>query len=252
MPKQDLAFRTRIINSAGMLGFTPDPRKIPGYDLLGAFVTNPVSLLPRSPALTRCSTPYLGGVLLHSGFPNPGLAKIIGKYSRQWGISSVPIILHLMVSDDLEMEKILRILEPVEGVTGLELSFDPDCEPSRIARLLEVALTEWPVIAQLSIEQIRLILPLIKNDELSAVSISPKRGKLISKVADGEKRLVDGRLFGACLYPQALSDLEQALTYQIPVIASGGITTLEQVEQFLLAGAYAVQIDTVLWGQGLS
>ena len=84
MPKQDLAFRSRIINAAGMLGFAPDPRKTPSYDLLGAFVTNPVSLLPRSPALTRCSVSYLGGVLLHSGFPNPGLAKIIGKYSRQW------------------------------------------------------------------------------------------------------------------------------------------------------------------------
>ena len=29
MPKQDLAFRSRIINAAGMLGFAPDPRKIP-------------------------------------------------------------------------------------------------------------------------------------------------------------------------------------------------------------------------------
>jgi dihydroorotate dehydrogenase (NAD+) catalytic subunit len=252
MPKQDLAFRTRIINAAGMLGFAPDPRKIPGYDLLGAFVTNPVSLLPRSPALTRYSTPYLGGVLLHSGFPNPGLAKIIGKYSRQWGITSIPIILHLMVSDDLEMEKILRILEPVEGVTGLELSFEPGCEPQKIARLLQVALTEWPVIAQLTMEQIRVTLPLIKSEELSAVSISPKRGKLKATVIDGEKRFVEGRLFGACLYPQALTDLEQALTYKVPVIASGGVTTLEQVDQLIQAGAYAVQIDTVLWGQGLS
>ncbi len=252
MPKQDLAFRSRIINAAGMLGFAPDPRKTPSYDLLGAFVTNPISLLPRSPALTRCSIPYLGGVLLHSGFPNPGLAKIIGKYSRQWGISSIPIILHLMVSDDSEMEKILRILEPVEGVTGLELSFEPECEPQKIARLLQVALTEWPVIAQLSIEQIRVILPLIPSEELSAVSISPRRGKLSAKVADGESQLVSGRLYGDCLYAQALADLEQALHYRIPVIASGGVTTLKQVEQMIQAGAYAVQVDTVLWGKGLS
>ncbi len=252
MPKQDLAFRSRIINTAGMLGFAPDPRKSLSFDLLGAFVTNPVSLLSRSPALERCSIPYMGGVLLHSGFPNPGLAKIIGKYSRQWGISSIPIILHLMVSDDLEMEKILRILEPVEGVTGLELSFEPDCEPQKIARLLQIALTEWPVIAQLSMEQMCSALPSLENAELSAVSISPKRGILSTQVVSGENRLVSGRLYGASLYAQALTDMEQALTYKVPVIASGGVTTLEQVDQLIQAGAYAVQIDTVLWGQGLS
>jgi dihydroorotate dehydrogenase (NAD+) catalytic subunit len=252
MPKQDLAFRSRIINAAGMLGFTPDPRKSLSYDLLGAFVTNPISLLPRSPALERCSIPYIGGVLLHSGFPNPGLAKIIGKYSRQWGISSIPIILHLMVNDDLEMEKTLRILEPVEGITGLELSFEPEFEPQKIARLIQVALTEWPVIAQLSMEQMCSTLPLLENAELSAVSISPKRGKLSTQIVSGEKRLVSGRLYGASLFAQALTDLEQALIYQVPVIASGGVTTLEQVEQLLQAGAFAVQVDTVLWGQGLS
>jgi dihydroorotate dehydrogenase len=235
-----------------MLGFAPDPRKSLSFDLLGAFVTNPISLLPRSPALTRCSIPYLGGVLLHSGFPNPGLAKIIGKYSRQWGISSIPIILHLMVSDDLEMEKILRILEPVEGVTGLELSFEPGCEPQKIARLLQVALTEWPIIAQLSIEQLQIILPLIQKDELSAVSISPKRGKLSVRNMAGENQLVSGRLYGDSLYAQAVADLELAITYKIPVIASGGVTSLVQVEQLLQLGAYAVQIDTVLWGNGLN
>ena len=42
------------------------------------------------------------------------------------------------------------------------------------------------------------------------------------------------------------------LHYRIPVIASGGVTTLKQVEQMIQAGAYAVQVDTVLWGKGLS
>jgi dihydroorotate dehydrogenase (NAD+) catalytic subunit len=235
-----------------MLGFAPDIRKTLSFDLLGAFVTNPVSLLPRSPAFTRCSVSYLGGVLLHSGFPNTGLAKIIGKYSRQWGISSIPIILHLMVSDDSEMEKILRILEPVEGVTGLELSFEPECEPQKIARRLQIALTEWPVIAQLSIEQMCSVLPLLEHSELSAVSISPRRGKLPARNMAGENQLVSGRLYGDCLYAQALADLEQAITYNFPVVASGGVTTLERAEQLLFAGAFAVQVDTVLWGKGLS
>ena len=69
---------------------------------------------------------------------------------------------------------------------------------------------------------------------------------------DGEPQLVSGRLFGAALFPQALADLEKALAYGVPVIASGGVTTREQVEQMLKAGAFAVQVDTVLWGNGLN
>ena len=157
-----------------------------------------------------------------------------------------------MVSDDLEMEKILRILEPVEGVTGLELSFEPECEPQKIARLLQVALTEWPVIAQLSIEQIRVILPLIKNEDLSAVSISPKRGKLPAKVLAGENQLVSGRLYGDCLYAQALADLEQAFTYQFPGDRIRRDYNTRAGRATFIAGAYAVQVDTVLWGKGLS
>jgi dihydroorotate dehydrogenase (NAD+) catalytic subunit len=250
MPKQDLTFRSAITNMAGMLGFAPDPRKTPNYDQLGAFFTNPISLLPRSPAESRCAIPFPGGVLLHSGFPNPGLVKVVTKYSRQWTASTIPVILHLMVDEARSMDRMLNILEDLEGIAGIEISFRPGSEPQMMTQILRSVLTEWLVIVQLEVEQMQSVLPDIQDCGLSAVSLVPKRGRL--PMAGLDAKFVSGRLFGAALFPQALADLEAALAFGIPVIASGGVTTLKQVDQMLKAGALAVQVDTVLWGRGLN
>jgi dihydroorotate dehydrogenase (NAD+) catalytic subunit len=252
MPKQDLTFRSAITNMAGMLGYAPDPRKTPNYDQLGAFFTNPISLLPRSPAETRCAIPFPGGVLLHSGFPNPGLVRVVSKYGRQWTASTIPVILHLMVDEARTMTEMLDILEDVEGVSGIEVSFRPGSEPQMVVQVLRSALMEWPVIAQLEVEQMQTVLPDMQDCGLSAVSLVPKRGRLPVAGLDAKKQFVSGRLFGAALFPQALADLECALAFGIPVIASGGVTTLKQVNEMLKAGALAVQVDTILWGNGLN
>ncbi len=151
MPKQELAFRTRITNVAGMLGYAPDARKTSFIYDLGAFFTNPVSLLPRSPAEARSAIPFPGGVLLHSGYPNPGLVKVIQRHQKQWFSSTIPVILHILVDDEKSLEKVLRLLEDAPGPSGLEISFKPGGDPQMMARTLRVAATEWPVIAQLNI-----------------------------------------------------------------------------------------------------
>ncbi len=87
-------------------------------------------------------------------------------------------------------------------------------------------------------------------EELSAVSFSPMRGSLPAGSSAPAESLVTGRMFGAALYPQALTWLQQAITFGVPVIASGGVTTREQVDRMLNAGAIAVQLDTVLWRSG--
>ncbi len=53
MAKHDLAFDPPIMNAAGSLGFFPDFHSSIDWSSLGAFVTNPVSLTPRTPAHGR-------------------------------------------------------------------------------------------------------------------------------------------------------------------------------------------------------
>ena len=246
MAKKDLAFRSVVMNASGMLGFAPDPRNTPGFEQLGAFVTNPVSLAPRSPAQARAAVAYAGGMLLHSGHPNPGLSRVLAKYQPRWQAAPVPVILHLMVESAYEMETALKMLENADCPAALELGFKPGTPVVEAAGILQLAATEWPVIAQLDPQQMDSILPRVDKGELFALSMAPARGSLV----DGDNGRVNGRLYGASLLPHTLLALQIALTFGLPVIAAGGATSRVDVDTLINEGALAVQLDTVLWRVG--
>jgi len=247
MPKTDLIFRSSLINAEGTLGFAPDVRNTPGYHQLGAFITNPVSLSPRSPADNRAAVSYPGGVLLHSGYPNPGLVKSLRNYDKAWSGAPMPVILHLLVEDMAGMETCLRVLEGMNSLTGLELSLQPGTPARDAAGILQVAKQEWPIIAQLGEEELDGILQLIESSGITAISMSPIRGVLRKKPGLDEVVKVSGRLFGPALYPQTLRRLERFVKFGVPVIAGGGIENRVQIAQILQAGALAVKLDTVFW-----
>src|SRR4030043_1454459 len=84
MSKHDLAIDPPLMNAAGSLGFSPDLYSPMDWSRMGAFVTNPISLMPRTPARGKRFIAYPGGFLLHTGFPNPGLSPVMGRYATQW------------------------------------------------------------------------------------------------------------------------------------------------------------------------
>src|SRR5512147_1080331 len=96
MQKYGLHFSTPLMNAAGSLGFAPDPYGPTELEQLGVFVTNPVSLAPRSPAHGERVLSYPGGFLLHTGYPNPGLKNVIRRYAAGWSRSSLPVWVHLL------------------------------------------------------------------------------------------------------------------------------------------------------------
>ena len=118
MPKNDLYFEPPLMNAAGMLGFTPPPRR--DLSRLGAFVTNPISRLPRTPARGPRFIPYNGGFLLHTGLPNPGLSTAIRRYRRSWAASHLPIIVHLLAQTPEELAAMITAVEPLEGILPLK------------------------------------------------------------------------------------------------------------------------------------
>ena len=113
MPKTDFFFDKPLMNAAGMLGFFPDPHASLDFSRFGAFVTNPISHLPRTPAKGTRFMPYPGGFLLHTGLPNPGLSQAIRRYGRYWASSSLPVIVHLLAQNP---DELAWMVEQIEGV----------------------------------------------------------------------------------------------------------------------------------------
>jgi len=250
--KYELPFRSPLLNAAGSLGFAPDPHSPLDLSDLGAFITNPVSAQPRTPAHGPRFLPFAGGFLLHTGHPNPGLTAVIRRYGDHWGRAGLAVIVHLFAQSANEISSMLRRLETVEGVAGIELGLPTDVDTRAACSLAQAAGGELPVILRLPVERAAELAPALavqaRQTSIAAISLAPPRGVL----PDPDGVLVSGRLYGPAIFPLALAALRAVLPAGLPVIGAGGVYTLEQAEAMLAAGAVAVELDTVLWRGGLT
>ena len=59
--------------------------------------------------------------------------------------------------------------------------------------------------------------------------------------------MVQGRLYGPAILPVALRVVHELSQMSIPTIGAGGVYTQEHKNAMLAAGAFAVQLDSILW-----
>lgn len=243
--KRDLYFSKPTMNAAGLLGFSPDFRSLAdfgGLEGLGAFVTNPISLRPRTPAAHPAVIEFPGGLLLHSGLPNSGLAAVVKKHAARWNRADIPVIVHLMADRPEETQHMVRMLEGIENVMAAELGFAPLLSDDIILLNLEMCAGELPLIFSLPAEQILRLGPRLMDGGAAALSMSHPRGALMHN-----GKLVTGRLFGRSQLPRSLDIVRSAAMIGLPVIGAGGVWTEQDATDMLSAGAMAVQMDASLW-----
>lgn len=239
--------RAGWMNAAGILGFAPTD--VPAHwPAPVAFVTNPVSTHRRIPAEARSVQRFDGGVLVHTGWPNPGLRRVLQAYALRWARSPWPVWVHLLADEASELQGMVRRLEEVEGVQALEISLSPAAE-ANAAAVLAAAQGELPVLLRIGVDQVREgWLPSALQTGVSGLVLGAPRGRLIN--LKGE--LAQGRLYGPALTPIALQALENAQRWKLPVICGAGMLAPEQGDAALKLGAAAIQIDIALWQQAMS
>lgn len=246
MPKHDLSIDPPIMNAAGSLGFSPDLHGGVDWRSLGAFVTNPISLLPRTPANGRRYAAFAGGFLLHTGYPNPGFDKALRLYARHWSRSPIPVVVHLLASAAAELSTMTRRLEMVEGIVGLEIGVSSEASPEQVVALARAASGELPVIVRLPMERAAALARHAIEAGASAISLAPPRGAYPVEAGP----LLEGRMYGPAILPLALKAVKELAMAGIPVIGAGGVYTREHCEAMRVAGARAVQVDSALWLSG--
>ncbi len=234
------------MNAAGTLGFFPDVYNSLNWGQLGAYVTNPISLTARTPSHGNRFASFPGGFLLHTGYPNPGFAQVLRRYSSHWDRSPLPVIIHLLANDPGGLAKMVRQLEALEGVSAVEVGIDQNATRTEVAEALQASNGELPVIARLPMERASELAPIAIQAGAMAVSLAPPRGRCPSP--NGE--VLQGRLYGPSLYPAALRLVHELTQQGIPTIASGGVYNELQYKTMLAEGALAVQLDAVLWHSG--
>jgi dihydroorotate dehydrogenase (NAD+) catalytic subunit len=231
------------MNAAGTLGFAPAVEPAG----LGAFITNPVSLGLRTPAHDRGMLAYPGGILIHSGYPNPGLKATIRRCARRWSSLSIPVIVHLLAQSGDEIARMVRMVEEIDAVGAVEIGLPPDASGELAVELVRAGVGEKPAIARLPLERAPELAESVIQAGAAAISLGAPRGAL--PAADG--KLLRGRLYGPGLFPQALRAVQAMADSGLPVIGACGVYRQSDIETMLAAGAMAVQLDTVLWRGGL-
>jgi len=243
LPGVKLEFAVPVMNAAGSLGFAPDPRSELSLANFGAFVTNPISARARRVASPPRLLSFPGGVLFHTGHPNPGVSGAVKQYAAAWARATVPVIVHLLPGKPEELRKAVLRYEELENVMAIELGIGADSSTNLVMDLVQAAMGERPLIAQLPLPRALDLAESAIEAGASAISLGPPRGAL----ADPDGKMVSGRLFGPAIFPQALEVVRHCSGAGYAVIGAGGVEREFQIEAMLAAGALAVQMDIALW-----
>lgn len=242
--KIGLTLNSPLIAGGGLLGFADEYDNLIDFSKLGAFITNPITLRPRTPAEGHRVAQFPGGMLIHTGLPNPGLSTVIRDYERKWAKLGCPVIVHLAATTPEETVAAVEKLERVESVAGIEIGFRDD-EPLAEAEVMlreAVQRSRQPVIVSVPFARALVFVRLAEKLGVQAITVAaPPRGT----VRVGNDWLT-GRLYGPALLPQSLQlvrEIKQQTS--LPIIGAGGVETQVDVEAMLAAGAVAVVRPTI-------
>jgi len=246
--KVGLLLANPVMPAAGCFGFGTEYARLVETDPLGAVVVGPVTAGPRRGAAPPRAVPISGGVLLHTGLANPGVAAIVRRHARVWARSPVPVIAHVAGTSPDEAASCCRRLSRVEAVAGIELGLPDTADPEDVAAIVRAvrAATGRPLIVRLPLFNADVLCELAVECGADALTVAaPPRGA--AWYAPGE-RFVTGRLYGPLVLPQALRALRRvAGLVPVPLIGCGGVHSVDDALAFLRAGATAVQVDAALW-----
>ena len=256
-----LTLKNPIVTGSGTFGFGPEMAGIVDLNALGAVVVKSTSLEPRlgNPTPRIVETP--SGILNAIGLQNSGIDNFLAEklpFLRQY---DVPIIVNLVGYEVSDYVQLAEKITAAGGVHALEINIscpnvshgcDFAVNPALTAELIgEIRkVTDLTIITKLS-PNVTDLVPIARaavdagSDALSLINT------LLGTAIDIRKRKfrlanITGGLSGPAIKPVALRcvwQVHRALP-NIPLIGMGGIVSITDAIEFLLAGATAVAVGT--------
>ncbi len=244
--KTGLVIARPVLTAAGTWGFADEYAKLIDFSQLGAFVTNPLTWSPRQPANANGAAQTSAGVLLHTGLPNMGVRNALKRLGGKWKRLPCPVIPHLALDHPDHAWRATELLAQHPNIVGIELGFRHDMHPSDAAEIIEAAVDgELPVLVRLPYHDSRQLAQVAERAGAVAVTAcAPER----YTAEDADTKLPSGRLYSTA-HGTHVSNLLDTLmnSISLPILASGGIASVEQAKALLTTGATAIQLDGLVW-----
>ena len=256
-----LTLKNPVITASGTFGYGLEFMRYGDLTALGAICLKGISLAPRAgnPMPRIAETPC--GMLNAIGLQNVGVKKFLAE-KLPYIPPGTTLIANLYAQTPEDFGELAAIFAAQERVAALEVNIScPNVreggvqfgqDPAMAARVtsavkkragskpvmvkLSPNVTDVTVIARAAVDAGADMLSLINTLSGMSVDIRTRRSRLANIV---------GGLSGPAVKPVALRMVHQVTrAVQVPVIGMGGITSAEDVLEFILVGAHAVQVGT--------
>jgi len=267
-----LKFNSPLVLLSGCVGFGEEYTRINGFSNtdVGAICLKGTTLEPRLGNSPHRVTETYMGMINAIGLQNPGSKIVVDEYLPNLDFTETRFIANLSGSTVEEYEEVTRIFDdsPIDAMEiniscpnvkegGVAFGNDPDMS----ARVVEACrrATKKPLITKMSPNQTDIAENARRCIEAGTdgfAVINTLMGMAID--VDSRKTIIgnnQGGLSGPAIKPIALLKVHQvyqvAKQHNIPIIGQGGVTTVEDAIEFMIAGATTVGIGTALFYEPL-
>lgn len=256
-----IALKNPVIAASGTFGYASEFASILDLNALGAIVVKGLSREEikgnPEPRLWEAEAGMMNSV----GLQNVGVRAFVAEKLPQLAGLQTPILANVFGYAIEDYVEVVRVLEDAPGIAGYELNVScPNTKKGGIAfasdtgMLAEVvgavrAVARRPLIVKLS-PNVTSIKPFAAAAEQAGADAVSLVNTFIALAIDARTRKPRigagfGGLSGPAIKPIALRMVyEAANTVKIPVIGIGGVACGEDVAEYLIAGASAVEVGT--------
>jgi dihydroorotate dehydrogenase (NAD+) catalytic subunit len=267
-----LELSSPLVLLSGCVGFGEEYTRIEGFSNsdAGAVVLKGTTLAPRlgNPPHRVCETP--AGMLNAIGLQNPGVDYVVQRILPQLDFGETRFIANVSGSTIEEYVEVTRRFDD-SRIDAIEINIScPNVKeggvafgnyPEMSARVVEACrkATRKPIITKLSPNQTDIRENARRCIEAGSDALAVINTLMGMAIDVASRRPVignvQGGLSGPAIKPIALLKVHQvyevAKAHRVPIIGQGGITTVNDALEFIIAGATAVGIGTSLFYEPL-
>jgi len=249
-----------ILVASGTFGYAREMEQLVATSRLGGIIPKTITKLPRPGNKPWRTVETTGGLLNSIGLDNDGIEAFLAQHLPYLRRLTAPIIVSIAGRTPDEFVELAARLDREPGVAALELNVscpnvtggvDYGTNADACARLVKAVRDACglPLLTKLT-PNVTRIAEVAEGAAAGGTDAISLINTVLGMAVDWRRRRpilgnVLGGLSGPAIKPIALRCVYQvACAVSTPLVGIGGIATLDDVLEFLVAGASAVQIGT--------
>jgi dihydroorotate dehydrogenase (NAD+) catalytic subunit len=255
-----LALDNPILVASGTFGYAKEMAGIVDFSKLGAIIPKTVTRHARIGNTPPRTVETASGMLNAIGLDNDGIDHFIAHHLPYLRTLPTAIIANIAGENEGDFVDMAAQIGRQAGLAGLELNLscpnvaggldfatDPQLTRRIVQNIREVC--PLPLIAKLT-PNVTDIVPIAQAAADGGADAVSLVNTFVGMAVDWKRRRpilgnVTGGLSGPAIKPLALRLVWRVAQHvKVPIIGIGGIATIDDVMEFLVAGASAVQIGT--------